>query len=367
MSPRFLAKEWALRELDGLLARESTGRKVILPVWHQLSREALLAQAPILADRVAVTTSIGLEAVAQEILRAVGRQDSTESSGESDDAPNMPPPFPPFIHEDFQERRRGRIVERVFTWDKDRAVLYAAIPRHDAEQAANVSELASQRLRQLEYPSDVIDSFRVVFVELSRNAFDHACSAAEDAVRFAVDLDIGCVSLVVFNPPGVTLDIGRRIRRQSAALSRNEMKQRGRGLLLVAEAADVLQSTPDGAGVKVVLYKTPVSLELASESGVTIVRVGGIENPSFNRRLLRIAREHLDTNLLLDFTDVPEKIGTSPITVIIQVAALLKRYDRKVAAVMSGRTGAWLPGALRVRSRREGIELLALTSDADRG
>ena len=34
LSQEFFAKPWANYELDGLLAREMRGKKVILPVWH---------------------------------------------------------------------------------------------------------------------------------------------------------------------------------------------------------------------------------------------------------------------------------------------------------------------------------------------
>ena len=36
ISPDFLKKEWPQKELDGLVAREVEGIKVILPVWHNI-------------------------------------------------------------------------------------------------------------------------------------------------------------------------------------------------------------------------------------------------------------------------------------------------------------------------------------------
>jgi len=38
LSKSFFAKEWPQRELDGLVAREIEGSKVILPIWHGVTR-----------------------------------------------------------------------------------------------------------------------------------------------------------------------------------------------------------------------------------------------------------------------------------------------------------------------------------------
>src|SRR5215510_14021870 len=39
LSRSFFVKRWPRAELDGLMQREVGGRKVILPVWHQLTAE----------------------------------------------------------------------------------------------------------------------------------------------------------------------------------------------------------------------------------------------------------------------------------------------------------------------------------------
>jgi hypothetical protein len=74
LSPRFLQKDWPQRELDGLVARETEdGRKAMLPVWHDLDRQTLLRFSPTLADRLAVDSSKGLDAVVAQIERAVAK------------------------------------------------------------------------------------------------------------------------------------------------------------------------------------------------------------------------------------------------------------------------------------------------------
>lgn len=56
LSPSFFAKNWPQYELNGLASREIAGQKVILPVWHKITKDDLVAYSPSLADKVAVTT-----------------------------------------------------------------------------------------------------------------------------------------------------------------------------------------------------------------------------------------------------------------------------------------------------------------------
>ena len=71
LSAAFLSKQWPLRELNGLAARESDGKKVILPVWHGVDHATIARQSPTLADRLAADTTNGLDCIAAEISRAV--------------------------------------------------------------------------------------------------------------------------------------------------------------------------------------------------------------------------------------------------------------------------------------------------------
>ncbi|HEX7183487.1 MAG TPA: toll/interleukin-1 receptor domain-containing protein [Thermoanaerobaculia bacterium] len=70
ISPSFLAKEWPQRELDGLVAREINGTPVILPIWHKVDFETVSRYSPMLADRVAVVSSLGVGRVADTIVEA---------------------------------------------------------------------------------------------------------------------------------------------------------------------------------------------------------------------------------------------------------------------------------------------------------
>lgn len=71
LSPSFFKKDWPQAELDGLFAKEITGDKTILPVWHELDRKQILEKSPLLADRVAARTSEGIDTVIEKILNEI--------------------------------------------------------------------------------------------------------------------------------------------------------------------------------------------------------------------------------------------------------------------------------------------------------
>jgi hypothetical protein len=79
LSPSFFKKNWPQKELDGLAAREDGMEKVILPVWHRVSRDDVVKVSPTLADRVAAKTEDGLETVAEKIKEAMEPQISLET------------------------------------------------------------------------------------------------------------------------------------------------------------------------------------------------------------------------------------------------------------------------------------------------
>lgn len=58
VSPSFVKKNWTEYELNGMVAREMNGHKVILPIWHKISKDEVLKFSPTLADKLALNTSI---------------------------------------------------------------------------------------------------------------------------------------------------------------------------------------------------------------------------------------------------------------------------------------------------------------------
>lgn len=74
LSEAFFKKEWPQRELDGLFAKEVNGEKVILPLWHKISKNEVISFSPIIADLVAInTTDFTIEEIAEMIAKRVGK------------------------------------------------------------------------------------------------------------------------------------------------------------------------------------------------------------------------------------------------------------------------------------------------------
>jgi hypothetical protein len=74
LSPSFFKKQWPQNELDGLRAKELSYGKTILPIWHVVDRDYVLRYSPMLADKLAVSTSEGLKKVVEEIVKAVSKE-----------------------------------------------------------------------------------------------------------------------------------------------------------------------------------------------------------------------------------------------------------------------------------------------------
>lgn len=75
LSPSFFAKAWTRSELGALLALEvEAERTMVLPVWHGIGQREVLRHAPLLADRIGVSTSAGLDHVAEQVAAAVRRE-----------------------------------------------------------------------------------------------------------------------------------------------------------------------------------------------------------------------------------------------------------------------------------------------------
>lgn len=59
ISPNFFKKQWTQAELDALFARKmASGEGMILPVWHHVSKDEVMAQSPLLAGLLALNSSL---------------------------------------------------------------------------------------------------------------------------------------------------------------------------------------------------------------------------------------------------------------------------------------------------------------------
>lgn len=74
LSKHFFEKNWPAYELDGLTAREMEGVKVILPVWHNVTKEDVMQYSPSLMDKLAANSKEGVEAVVQKLSRVLAKQ-----------------------------------------------------------------------------------------------------------------------------------------------------------------------------------------------------------------------------------------------------------------------------------------------------
>ena len=74
ISRSFFSKNWPQYELNALVAREIEGHKVILPIWHEVGKEEVLAYSPPLADKVALNTKSMSVAELVEALAKILRE-----------------------------------------------------------------------------------------------------------------------------------------------------------------------------------------------------------------------------------------------------------------------------------------------------
>ena len=114
LSHNFFNKNWPQSELDGLVAVESGGRKVVLPIWHGITAEEIRIFSPILAGRMAVKSSDGLPSVVNNIRKAMAKEQSQQpfvaeypSKGQA--LPKSPPKDPVELVKESLSRPAPRI------------------------------------------------------------------------------------------------------------------------------------------------------------------------------------------------------------------------------------------------------------------
>jgi len=72
LSQAFFDKGWTNYELDGLVTRAVTGEQILLPIWHNVSKQEVMNYSPSLADKLARSTSVNtVEEIAAEIVEVV--------------------------------------------------------------------------------------------------------------------------------------------------------------------------------------------------------------------------------------------------------------------------------------------------------
>jgi len=68
ISRNFINKGWTNYELDGLITRTVSGEQILLPIWHEITKQEVIDYSPSLADKVARNTASNtIDEIADEI------------------------------------------------------------------------------------------------------------------------------------------------------------------------------------------------------------------------------------------------------------------------------------------------------------
>lgn len=72
LSRSFFGKGWPNYELDGLVTRAVSGDQVLLPIWHEITKQEVIEYSPSLADKMARSTATHtVEEIAAEIIEVI--------------------------------------------------------------------------------------------------------------------------------------------------------------------------------------------------------------------------------------------------------------------------------------------------------
>ncbi len=77
LSKNFIKKGWTNYELDGLITRSISNQQILLPIWHNITKQEVIDYSPSIADKVARSTSVNtIEEIADEIAEIIqGKED----------------------------------------------------------------------------------------------------------------------------------------------------------------------------------------------------------------------------------------------------------------------------------------------------
>lgn len=73
ISPHFLAKQWTQAELDALFGKKmESGRNMVLPIWHHVSKDDVQRHSPLLAGVLALNTAVAtVDEIADSLMEVV--------------------------------------------------------------------------------------------------------------------------------------------------------------------------------------------------------------------------------------------------------------------------------------------------------
>jgi hypothetical protein len=72
LSKNFIQKGWTNYELDGIVTKSVSGEQIILPIWHNITKQEVINYSPSLADKVARNTATyTIDEIAEEIAEVI--------------------------------------------------------------------------------------------------------------------------------------------------------------------------------------------------------------------------------------------------------------------------------------------------------
>lgn len=72
LSKNFIRKGWTNYELDGIITRVVSGEQVILPIWHNITKQEVISFSPSIADKLARNTAnFTVNEIAEEIAELI--------------------------------------------------------------------------------------------------------------------------------------------------------------------------------------------------------------------------------------------------------------------------------------------------------
>ena len=72
LSRSFFGKGWTNYELDGLVTRSISGEQILLPIWHEITKQELIEYSASLVDKVARSTGTHtIQEIAAEIIDVI--------------------------------------------------------------------------------------------------------------------------------------------------------------------------------------------------------------------------------------------------------------------------------------------------------
>ena len=79
LSHNFFNKEWTQREMEALFNKDLMGDKVILPLWHNISKNEVAQYSPLIAGTLALKTSdLTIEEICDKLEQQLNKEDTHE-------------------------------------------------------------------------------------------------------------------------------------------------------------------------------------------------------------------------------------------------------------------------------------------------